>query len=108
VFEPLFVTYGVNVVFSGHDHIYERLTPQKGIYYFVEGAGGELRKGDTKRSATTAMAFDQDQSFMLVEIDGNRLSFQTVSRTGTTVDSGAIQRQVRSAVRGTRSLSAVR
>ena len=31
VFEPLFVTYGVNVVFAGHDHIYERITPQKGI-----------------------------------------------------------------------------
>jgi hypothetical protein len=28
VFEPLFVTYGVNVVFAGHDHIYERLTPR--------------------------------------------------------------------------------
>ena len=70
LFEPLFVTYGVNVVFAGHDHIYERLTPQKGIYYFVEGAAGQLRKGDTKRSAMTAKAFDQDQSFMLVEIDG--------------------------------------
>lgn len=95
VLEPLFVTYGVNVVFSGHDHIYERLTPQKGIYYFVEGAGGQLRKGDTKRSATTAKAFDQDQSFMLVEIDGDRLLFQAISRTGQTVDSGVIQRQVR-------------
>jgi hypothetical protein len=95
VFEPLFVTYGVNVVFSGHDHVYERLTPQKGIYYFVEGAGGQLRKGDVRRSATTAAAFDQDQSFMLVEIDGDRLSFQAISRTGTTVDSGAFQRQNR-------------
>ena len=95
LFEPLFVTYGVNVVFSGHDHIYERLTPQKGIYYFVEGAGGQLRKGDTKRSAMTAKAFDQDQSFMLVEIDGNLLSFQAISRAGTIVDSGTIQRQVR-------------
>ena len=93
LFEPLFVTYGVDVVFSGHDHIYERLTPQKGIYYFVEGAGGELRKGDTRRSITTAAAFDQDQSFMLVEIDGNQLSFQAISRTGITVDSGAIQRR---------------
>ena len=93
--EPLFVTYGVNVVFSGHDHIYERLTPQKGIYYFVEGAGGQLRKGDTKRSATTAKAFDQDQSFMLVEIDGDQLSFQAISRTGQTVDSGTIHRQAR-------------
>ena len=37
--EPLFVKYGVNVVYSGHDHIYERIKPQKGIYYFVVGLG---------------------------------------------------------------------
>ena len=29
--EPLLVKYGVNVVFSGHDHVYERIKPQKGI-----------------------------------------------------------------------------
>ena len=97
VFEPLFVTYGVNVVFAGHDHIYERVTPQKGIYYFVEGASGQLRKGDANRSAMNAKSFDQDMSFMLVEIGGNQLSFQVISRTGTTVDSGTIQRQVRPA-----------
>jgi hypothetical protein len=95
VFEPLFVTYGVNVVFAGHDHIYERITPQKGIYYFVEGASGQLRKGDANRSAMNAKSFDQDMSFMLVEIAGNEMSFQTISRSGTTVDSGTVQRQVR-------------
>ena len=95
VFEPLFVTYGVNVVFAGHDHIYERITPQKGIYHFVEGASGQLRKGDAKPSAMNAKSFDQDMSFMLVEIDGDKMSFQTVSRTGATVDSGTIQRQVK-------------
>ena len=88
LFEPLFIKYGVNVVFSGHDHIYERVTPQKGIYYFVEGASGELRKGNTRPSAMTAKFFDQDQSFLLVEIDGNTLSFQATSRTGAVVDSG--------------------
>jgi len=93
--EPLFLAYNVNVVFSGHDHIYERITPQKGIYYFVEGASGELRKGDTNRSAMTAASFDQDNSFMIVEIDGNTMTFQTISRTGTTVDSGTIERQVK-------------
>jgi predicted MPP superfamily phosphohydrolase len=92
VLEPLFVKYGVNVVFSGHDHVYERIKPQKGIYYFVSGAGGELRKGDVKWSGLTAAAFDQDQSFMLVEIDGRDLLFQVISRTGMSVDAGAIKR----------------
>jgi predicted MPP superfamily phosphohydrolase len=92
VLEPLFTKYGVNVVFSGHDHVYERIKPQKGIYYFVSGAGGQLRKGDVKRSELTAAAFDQDQSFMLVEIDGRDLQFRVISRTGQTVDSGSIKR----------------
>jgi len=74
---------------------YERLTPQKGIYHFVSGAGGQLREGDTNRSAMTAKVFDQDQSFMLVEIDADVLTFQAISRPGAIVDAGTIQRQVR-------------
>ena len=89
-FEPLFVKYGVNVVFSGHEHFYERLVPQKGISYFISGAAGELRKGDVNRSAMTAAAYDQNQSFMLVEIVKGDLYFQAISRTGQTVDSGVI------------------
>ena len=92
--EPLFVKYGVNVVYSGHDHIYERLVPQKGIAYFVAGAGGELRFGDLKRSSMTAAGFDRDRSFMLNEIADDDLFFQVISRTGVTVDSGVIHRQV--------------
>jgi hypothetical protein len=92
VLEPLFLRYGVAVVFSGHEHFYERLTPQKGIYYFIEGAGGQLRRGDIVRSQYKAAGFDQDQSFMLVEIAGADLFFQTLSRTGQTVDSGSIHR----------------
>jgi 3',5'-cyclic AMP phosphodiesterase CpdA len=90
--EPLFVKYGVNVVYAGHDHIYERVQPQKGITYFVSGSAGELRKGDLKRSINTAAGFDQDRSFMLNEIAGDDLFFQVISRTGTTVDQGAIHR----------------
>jgi len=93
ILEPLFIKYGVNVVYSGHDHVYERLKPQKGIYYFVSGAAGQLRKGDLHRSAMTAAGFDEDQSFMLNEIDGDDLFFQVISRTGKTVDSGSIHRQ---------------
>jgi 3',5'-cyclic AMP phosphodiesterase CpdA len=91
--EPLFLKYGVNVVFSGHDHIYERLKPQRGITYFVSGSGGELRKGDVHPSEMTAAYFDRDQSFMLVEIAGDDLFFAAVARTGATVDSGVVHRQ---------------
>jgi predicted MPP superfamily phosphohydrolase len=91
--EPLFVKYGVNVVFSGHDHVYERLKPQKGVAYFVAGAGGQLAKGDVNPSDATAAYFDQDQSFMLLEVAGDELFFRAVSRTGRTVDSGVIRRQ---------------
>jgi calcineurin-like phosphoesterase family protein len=93
--EPLFVKYGVNAVYSGHDHVYERLVPQRGIAYFVAGASGELRQGDLKRTTTTAAGFDQDRSFMLNEIADDDLFFQVISRTGATVDAGVIHRQGR-------------
>ncbi len=90
--EPLLLKHGVQVVLSGHDHVYERLTPQKGIHYFVVGSGGQLRRGDLQRAETTAAGFDQDRAFMLAEIAGDDLHFQTVARDGTTVDSGRIRR----------------
>jgi hypothetical protein len=89
--EPLFIKHGVSVVFTGHDHFYERIKPQHGIYYFVAGAGGSLRKGNIDRgTGLTAAGFDSDYSFMLVEIDGIDMHFQAISRAGQTVDSGVI------------------
>jgi hypothetical protein len=92
VLEPLFLKYGVQVVFAGHEHVYERVKPQKGIYYFTEGASGELRAGDLRKTDLTAVGFDSDRSFLSVEISGEDLFFQVISRTGVTVDSGTIQR----------------
>lgn len=93
--EPLFIKYGVDVVFSGHDHVYERIHPQHGIYYFTEGASGELRPGNLAPSAITDKGFDTDRSFILIEIAGDEMSFQTISRSGDTVDSGVIHRTTR-------------
>ena len=90
VLEPLFVKYGVDVVFSGHEHFYQRIKPQQGITYFVSGAGGQLRRGDIRKADFTALGYDQDQSFMLVEIADKELTFQAISRTGQTVDKGFI------------------
>src|SRR5689334_5439089 len=60
--EPIFVKHRVDVVFSGHDHVYERVKPQKGITYFVSGAAGQLRRGNMRPEDETAAYFDQDQS----------------------------------------------
>jgi hypothetical protein len=100
VVEPIFLKYGVNVVLAGHEHFYERIKPQKGIYYFISGAGGKLRPGDVKKgSPLTAKAFDKDMSFMLVEINDDEMHFQVISRTGETVDSGVIVHQRKAAAR---------
>ena len=93
VLEPLFVRHGVEVVFAGHEHVYQRSTPQKGITHFIEGSSGQLRKGNMRPTAMTAAFFDQDQTFMLVEIAGDEMQFQTISRTGRVVDSGVIRRR---------------
>jgi 3',5'-cyclic AMP phosphodiesterase CpdA len=91
--EPLLVRYGVSVVFSGHDHSYERFKPQQGITYFLAGSGGQLRRGDINPTPLTAAYFDQDQAFMVVAIAGDQMRFQTISRTGRVVDSGVIPRR---------------
>jgi 3',5'-cyclic AMP phosphodiesterase CpdA len=90
--EPLFVKYGVRIVFSGHDHVYERIQPQKGIYYFTEGSSGQLRRGDARGASFTAKAFDEGCAFMVIEVTPDEATFRTISRAGVTVDSGMIQR----------------
>lgn len=88
--EPLFVKHGVSLVLSGHDHFYERMKPQKGVHYFVAGGAAKLRPGNARRTAITAKAFDRDNSFLLLEFDGDVLHFQAISRTGETIDEGSI------------------
>ena len=48
---------------------------------------------DFRRSADMITGFDTDRSFMLIEISGDKLYFQVISRTGTTIDSGMLQEQ---------------
>lgn len=90
--EPLLTQYKVNVVFAGHDHIYERVKPQHGVHHFVTGAGGKLRRGNMdKQSTITAAGYDKDNHFMLIELDDREINFKAVSETGELIDSGAIK-----------------
>jgi 3',5'-cyclic AMP phosphodiesterase CpdA len=90
--EPIFVKNGVNVVFTGHDHIYERVKLEQGIQHFVIGSGGSLRKGDLTKTDMTVKGYDQDYVFMLVEIAGDEMYFAALTRKGQVIDSGVVHR----------------
>src|SRR5919106_2652149 len=90
--EPLFLKYGVDAVFQGHEHFYERIKPQKGIYYFISGGAAKLREGNIQKSDLTAKAFDTGYHFMLIELTKDQLNFQTITDQGKVIDSGSLPR----------------
>lgn len=92
IIEPIFTRYGVQAVFSGHDHIYERTKPQQGIQYFVSGAGGKTRRGDVDlKSSFREVSYDEDNHFMLIDVDDKQINFQAISEGGSVIDSGSIK-----------------
>jgi len=90
--ESAFVNGGVDVVFSGHEHLYERAELQRGILYFITGGAGSLRAGDAAPSPVVARSYDQDYHFMLAEISDDGFFFQAINRLGVTVDAGSLRR----------------
>ncbi len=90
---PLFQRYGVNAVFSGHEHVYERMKPEDNIYFFVAGNSAKLSRHDFRKSDKVQADDDSDHGFMLVEISGDDLYFQEINQRGDTVDSGTLARQ---------------
>jgi hypothetical protein len=88
--EPALVRNHVDVVFSGHDHLYERIAPQQGIRYFVSGGGGRNLYGFHKS------AFDEvgssEHHFMVVELAGDQMFFEAITPQGRTLDCGVLWR----------------
>ncbi len=90
----------VNVVFSGHEHFYERIKPQQGIQYFVNGSAGKLRLGDLHPQDFTDFGYDKENLGMVVEIAGDSLFYQALGVSGRTVDCGVIYRTREAATKG--------
>ena len=97
ILEPLLVRNGVDVAFSGHEHIYQRSELQSGIQYFISGGAGSLRPGDGTPASDIARTYAGDYHFMLVEIDDDELHFQAIARSGRTIDAGTLYQDGRDA-----------
>lgn len=89
--ESTLVTGGIDVVFSGHEHIYERAEMQNGILYFITGGAGSLRPGDASAASFIARSYDRDYHFMLAEVNDEGFFFQAINRRGETIDAGALK-----------------
>ncbi len=80
-----FVEWGVDVVISGHDHTYERIS-RDGINYFVNGIGGSSTYNFQDIVEGSQVRFNEDFGAMLVGASGNMLRIQFITRQGVIVD----------------------
>jgi acid phosphatase type 7 len=82
--EPIFARHEVDLVFAGHDHVYERTIPVKDVTYVVSGGGGRrlYPAGKSRLTACTRSAHHA----VLVRVDGGRFSLEAVKPDGTVFD----------------------
>jgi hypothetical protein len=88
--EPALVRNQVNVVFAGHEHLYQRIKPQHGITHFVSGGGGRYLY-DFKPSDFDEIGLSEHH-FMVAEIAGDRLFFEAITHAQELIDCGVIYR----------------
>jgi acid phosphatase type 7 len=82
--EPLFARHKVNLVFAGHDHVYERTVPIRGVSYVVSGGGGR-RLYPAGNGRLTACSRSVHHA-VLGHVDDGRLYLEAVEPDGTVFD----------------------
>lgn len=82
----------VDVVFAGHDHVFEKTRAQQSatghnITYITAGAGSKLRKGDLDKKKSKFFEFGEDSkhSFLVVHLSDSRMDIDVVDRTGKNI-----------------------
>jgi hypothetical protein len=86
---PLFEKYGVEAVFSGHDHTYEH-AERNGIHYVVSGGGGApLYPKDPKASAEDRAAsryFERTLHYLRVHVTGGFVEIAAIRADGSLIE----------------------
>ncbi len=82
---PVFEEYGVDIVFCGHDHSYERTNEINGVIYIVS-AGGGAPLYNVGKSEWTAYS-EKTHHFCLVKIKKDELFLKAIRLDGTVFDS---------------------
>lgn len=100
---PVMEKHGVQLVLSGHDHLYERsypireqkiVKPGEGIVYITTGAGGaELYAPKATPIPELATVFESSHSFTIIDVTHEELRVKQINIKGTTVDEFRIPHQ---------------
>jgi len=92
ILSPLFERYGVDVVFCGHEHLYERTFPIRdfgfpgpGVVYITEGGGGADLDSFERRSFSAFAA--SRHGYTIGEVSPGRLVLTAHDTDGTVFDS---------------------
>ena len=80
-----FAEWGADVVISGHDHTYERIS-RDGITYFVNGVGGASRYDFFDIVEGSQVRYNDNHGAMLIELIGDVMHFQFINRQGLVID----------------------
>jgi hypothetical protein len=91
---PLYTATGVDVVFNGHDHLYERTRPIGGVIYVTTGAGGADLYPRYHTHAFTAAFFNERHSYTYVEVRGRTLLLRQTDADGLGIDALALTKPV--------------
>jgi len=92
VLQPLFVQYGVSIVFGGHNHYYSRAVTA-GIQHLTLGGGGApLEVPDP--FFPNVVACSRDYHYARIAIDGPVLTFRAIRTTGAVIDSFTLRKDV--------------
>lgn len=80
----------VDVVFQGHNHLYARMHPRRGVRYFVSGGGGKKPYRFVPDDDTVPRPRDHGRfnHFVLVEATRERMKYCVIDRAGALRDSG--------------------
>jgi predicted phosphodiesterase len=81
---PLFEEYHVDIVFSGHDHDYER-SVKNGIYYIVTGGGGASLRGE-ETSSQYSKVFDETYNFCTLSVSNGTVTVEAFDPAENVID----------------------
>ncbi len=89
---PVARQYGVQMIFSGHDHDYERFNPVRSVQLIVTGAGGGTMNGITDARDAASSQFLMVYECTKVSIQGDSLHLQAIDTNALVIDELFIQR----------------